>query len=966
MARRTWITGAAVGVITAGALFISYQPSSAGGVCEDNVCSIGESWETCPWDCQDPAIVQQKPFFRVSYESVIDADVSIPADLTTWTPTNSAVVDDGGGEYTLSEAVAAGPVASYVQTTVSSATGSVGDPKLMLIQADVERLPGSREWAYITVQLDNGGAPEDRTILFNLSNTGEQTNQLALGENPPSVTVSAAPAFAGPFDMIEVDTTLGGSRGTAKFQWRVLTDGVPGLWSADTTTAASVVLGATGYTLAFASGTYDRNSIYSISPNSRGILNSYSKYIADNKWRLAVRFLYVGYPTVRIGASDSGNRLAYTGLDGRDNFVVSNVDVVQSDFVTSGLYIVSGAGPTYNFNDSILTATVTALPDNEWKLDLTPKRRLEWVAFPWVEPGGGAGANYIPVQLPEDQTQVWYPFLSGVVEVETRNASFAWKPFKYPGAAFAPLILISGSEYAQIMWASNSPQVAVQPAHANRQTKMGYVYGILDPIPASQLQTYRGFIRKIRSISSAYEPWMIGALQYRRWLEANFVPVAKPQWFQEADGFQYFDLMNSTSFSTASLDSRFDHAKDKWPWAQFWGQMSNYTGNPGLAVPAPSVLETVNISVSDYVFVSPDISTLYLTATGTQTLVYRLAGDVNDRTAQVTTGFFIPPVSGIGFERIVRTGTTVSGTIRGTNERFGCCLFSDTEYSVNYTPDYVYSRYLPSLATWVSDTISDGYHAGYYSREPSQLVSPSERQYDFLAGRQYTSDWLTANQTTYNADAFYVDVVGRGPTGAPATVSAYMDTWPAATVIEGFVDIYSPASLLDGGICDNPSWPGGPTYQYNTAPCTDLPDGHCLAPVLGRFIMGSRYGFSGYLNGELSCGGSGNDYWVERQAFLLGNKQVVSAETAGNTNAQQILNYDARAAKRYWERDPSYSHTAGITNVPANITIRKAIGSSGEQIFMIDNPDETAGQTFRSKGRLIAIPADKVSVVVVR
>jgi hypothetical protein len=92
----------------------------------------------------------------------------------------------------------------------------------------------------------------------------------------------------------------------------------------------------------------------------------------------------------------------------------------------------------------------------------------------------------------------------------------------------------------------------------------------------------------------------------------------------------------------------------------------------------------------------------------------------------------------------------------------------------------------------------------------------------------------------------------------------------------------------------------------------------------------------------------------------------VSAEIPGNTNAQQILNYDARAAKRYWERAPSYSHTAGITNVPANITIRKAIGSSGEQIFMIDNPDETAGQTFRSKGRLIAIPADKVSVVVVR
>jgi hypothetical protein len=136
--------------------------------------------------------------------------------------------------------------------------------------------------------------------------------------------------------------------------------------------------------------------------------------------------------------------------------------------------------------------------------------------------------------------------------------------------------------------------------------------------------------------------------------------------------------------------------------------------------------------------------------------------------------------------------------------------------------------------------------------------------------------------------------------------------------------------------------------------------------MFGRFIMGNRYAFSGYVNNEFACGGAGNDYWVERQAFLMANKQVVFATTAGNTNAQQLLNYQARVAKRFWERLPSYSHTAGITNVPANIEIRKAIGSSGEQIFMIDNPTQLAGQTFRSKGRLIAIPADKVSVVVVR
>jgi hypothetical protein len=78
------------------------------------------------------------------------------------------------------------------------------------------------------------------------------------GTTPPNVTLSAAPATPA---ALELRIPIGGTRGTATFEYRV-NGGTAGAWVAGGVTAASVALGATGFTTAFPTGTYNVNNLY--------------------------------------------------------------------------------------------------------------------------------------------------------------------------------------------------------------------------------------------------------------------------------------------------------------------------------------------------------------------------------------------------------------------------------------------------------------------------------------------------------------------------------------------------------------------------------------------------------------------------------------------------------------------------------------------------------------------------------
>jgi hypothetical protein len=646
--------------------------------------------------------------------------------------------------------------------------------------------------------------------------------------------------------------------------------------------------------------------------------------------------------------------------DCKDNTIIQQKPFLRVYYGVSetptGVYIPTGAGPTYTFNNSVFNATITNEGNDTWRLDITANNTIAKIEFPLITTGYGAGANFIPIDSNPASNQVWYPYLGGIVEMKYRRGV---SPFlgEYPGDFFAPFILQSGEEYSQIVFAANNPAINVYPSHDNSNTRL--IYEFSPSINIGQTKTLKAVVRKVRTNNSAYESWLIGALQYKRWLDTNYPAANKPTAIKNIDGFQYHALMNSTGFSTASLDSRFNAYKDKWGWIQFWGQMSTYAGDPNLASPAP-IKEDINISVTDHVFTNPSIKGLYVRKSGgTKVLKYRVTGDVTDRTANITNNTWIFSPYNTYFTQVTKVGTTIDSAT-GITEEVGCCAPNPP----TFIPP-LQSRYVPTLTTWANSQTSNGYYVGYYSREPSSLIAPT--YYNEITGRDYTSNWLLQN-TNDGANAYYVDVVGRGVFGDAEIVRNYMNTWSPVTIIEGIVDIYPTMFLMDGFLCENPSYPGGPNYQYDLPTCKDEndQDKHCLAPMLGRFILGKRYAFSGLLNTESNCYGLANNYWVERQTFLLANKQVVASAIPGNVNAQNLLNYNARKNARFWQRSPDYVHTAGLTDIPNGITARKAVGSNGEQIIMIDNPSQLTGQTLRVKGKLISISSDKVSVIIIK
>ncbi len=90
----------------------------------------------------------------------------------------------------------------------------------------------------------------------------------SVGTTPPVITLTGHPAAN--YDL-QVDIIVGGARGTATFIWT--SDG-GATNSAITTTAATVVLGTTGLTAAFATGTYDADNQYFAKPVIAGFWSS--------------------------------------------------------------------------------------------------------------------------------------------------------------------------------------------------------------------------------------------------------------------------------------------------------------------------------------------------------------------------------------------------------------------------------------------------------------------------------------------------------------------------------------------------------------------------------------------------------------------------------------------------------------------------------------------------------------------
>lgn len=102
-------------------------------------------------------------------------------------------------------------------------------------------LANSLEWSFVHVV---GVVPPEMSAV------------VSTGTSPPVVTLTGTPTG---YHDVRIEITTGGSRGTAVFKWS--SDG-GSTYTTGVTTAATAVLGTTGLTANFATGTYSTDNIY--------------------------------------------------------------------------------------------------------------------------------------------------------------------------------------------------------------------------------------------------------------------------------------------------------------------------------------------------------------------------------------------------------------------------------------------------------------------------------------------------------------------------------------------------------------------------------------------------------------------------------------------------------------------------------------------------------------------------------
>lgn len=285
-------------------------------------------------------------------------------------------------------------------------------------------------------------------------------------------------------------------------------------------------------------------------------------------------------------------------------------------------------------------------------------------------------------------------------------------------------------------------------------------------------------------------------------------------------------------------------------------------------------------------------------------------------------------------------------------EKTGCCRLEQN----------MHHRYLPKLVEFVKEVINAGYHAGYYSAPFHSQFGDPPRLLDTPAGLEWLMSWKEKNLNEYFANVFLGDVLGAQYWGDPATVMNLFDgvRIPRNSAIEFPVDIYPTAYVLSGCLWGDNTFRGGPdSIPENSNTTTFI--------RFGRYLLGDRIVILGQSNTDWQFWGPTNNYWTERQAFLLGAKIDVMTPNDNNDpatpNPLLIAIKNERSKVNWWERLPRYVDTKDVSNIPTGVEVRRFVDKDSINLFAIDNWKERQGLSFSFQGRTIAIPHRNISIV---
>ena len=293
------------------------------------------------------------------------------------------------------------------------------------------------------------------------------------------------------------------------------------------------------------------------------------------------------------------------------------------------------------------------------------------------------------------------------------------------------------------------------------------------------------------------------------------------------------------------------------------------------------------------------------------------------------------------------------------NPEYGCCL----------EKKQMHPRYMPELVTFAKNiTRLEGFkgHVGYYSRPAHDTILAASELQGGETGLGALLEWLRVNKEMYYANVFYLDTVGGKYMGDPLRVAKlFKGVFPEDTFIEFPVDIYPTAFLVSGSL-------GGRNWRDKKwgKEESDLSRGFQIVhfPQFGRYLLDDRIIFLGQSNGDHVLWGQTADYWVERNAFLLGAKFDVMTPEDGKGGPNTLdtalsLAISERKRVNWWGRNPVYYDVNDIYNVPASISVRRFVDANGKNLLVVDNWRQVSGLKINFKDKIVEIPARKLCII---
>ena len=233
-------------------------------------------------------------------------------------------------------------------------------------------------------------------------------------------------------------------------------------------------------------------------------------------------------------------------------------------------------------NDATLAATVTSLGNDEWSLNFNPKQKsATQVWFPYE-----VGAEALGSNAADDI--IYYPLLTGFAYQNTLAQAGEWLTDNhrrvlepcYPGNCFSPTVILADAASARLVAATNWPPKYVTPLWSRSRLALRYD----ESVPVGQTKSYRAIVKRVSVDPNRGEKsWQVAADSYKTWLKssmttAGLYPLAYPAWLENAEGFLHVGLSEVENFDLAAVESKWQRWKNYFPWLQFWGQMSAYSG----------------------------------------------------------------------------------------------------------------------------------------------------------------------------------------------------------------------------------------------------------------------------------------------------------------------------------------------------------------------------------------------------